>query len=189
MEQLALSFTRRRHYRAERVKGLKTNATQRSLKWLRDRGWTADVAEKFVGRVEGEGQKNRFAGGYRKDLFGFCDVLAYGPAPMRIEGRDVLALAVQCTSRQQIAPHLRAYRDIEVYVDRWDSEKARAKARREHPELVRRILDWIASPSRLFLLHGWEAVAVRKKRGFGTKTVWQLTTHVVTPEDFVEVGF
>lgn len=188
MNQLAMPFSGRTR-RPPRIKGLKTNATQRSLKWLRDRDWTADVTEKFISTVEGEGQKRRFGGGYRKDLFGFCDILAYGREPMRIEGQDVLALAIQATSRMQIAPHLRAYRDIEVYVNRYTGDKARAKARAEHPELVRRILDWINSDYRALLIFGWEAVAVPKKNGGGDKAVWQLTTHIVTPADFQEERF
>jgi hypothetical protein len=186
MNQLAM-FGRSR--RPPRVKGLKTNGTQRSLKWLRDRGWTADITEKFISTVAGAGQKQRFGGGYRKDLFGFCDILAYGAKPIRIEGQDVLALAIQSTSRQQIAPHLRAYRDIEVYASRYTGEKAKAKAREEHPLLVQRILDWIASPARALLIHGWEPVSVPKKSGDGSKVAWTLTTHVVTPEDFVEERF
>ena len=187
VNQLTIFHARSR--RAPRVKGLKTNSTQRSLKWLRDRGWIADVTERFVATVEGADQKRRFGGGYRKDLFGFCDILAYANQPQRIEGRDVLALAVQATSRIQIAPHLRAYRDIEVYVSRCTGEKARAKARLEHPAIIRRILDWIASPHRALVIFGWEPVSVPKKSGTGDKVQWTLTTHIVTLEDFEEARF
>jgi hypothetical protein len=187
MTEPATAKKQTRKRRPPRVKGLKTNATQRTLKWLRDRGWTADVTEKYVSTVAGEGQKKRFGGGYRKDLFGFCDVLAYRVEAPVCGGPTMIA--IQCTSRQQITPHLRAYRDVEAYVKRYTGEKAKAKARVEHTALVERILNWLASPYRAFVVHGWEPVSVPKKNGDGMKVQWELTTHVVTAEDFVDEKF
>ena len=57
----------------------KTTPTQRSLKRLRDRGYTAEVVERFV-RTEHKGAQGKVkAGGFRKDLFGFCDIIAVHP--------------------------------------------------------------------------------------------------------------
>ncbi len=79
----------------------KTQPTARSLHYLRNQGYRAEVCEKYVARVEGKGQQQRFAGGYRKDLFGFMDILAFGCGEV---------VVVQCTTKQQLINHLRQYR-------------------------------------------------------------------------------
>lgn len=79
----------------------KARPSTHSLKHLRDRGYDAEVCEKYVARVAGKGQQMKFAGGYRKDLFGFMDILAFGAGEV---------VAIQATSKQQVSNHLRKYR-------------------------------------------------------------------------------
>jgi hypothetical protein len=142
--------------RPPRVKGRKLKAGQRSLRHLRDLGYTAEVCEKYAARAAGKGQAAIFAGGFRKDLFGFADILAYN---------GVETIAVQTTSRQQVTAHVRAYR--------------------KDAEVSQRIRDWIRHPGRRLVLHGWECVEVPAKRG-GTKAAWQLTERVIAAEDLAE---
>lgn len=93
-------------------------------------------------------------GGYRKDLFGFVDIMAY---------RLDQTLAVQTTSFQEMAPHIRDFRDDD--------------------ELRVRILDWIRDEHRSLVIHGWRCMEVPLKRGSGTKAQWQLTERTVEPAD------
>jgi hypothetical protein len=147
--------------RPPRIKGRKTKAGERSLRHLRKLGYEAAVAEKYVAKVFGNNQRSTFAGGFRKDLFGFIDILAY-----REDTAHPQTLAVQTTSRQQITAHLRAYR--------------------KDAELSARIRRWLSVPGRAFVVHGWECVEVPTKRGDGTKAEWQLTERWVTAEDVAD---
>jgi hypothetical protein len=192
--------------RPKRIAGKKTNAGQRSLKWLRDRGWHAEMVEHYVHRPQGAGQAARFAGGYRKDCGGFIDILAWrddepggilergalledGGAHIKCDPasgywcKSIHFLAVQATSRQQIAPHIRAYRDVEVFVKRGSPEQA-DKKRAEHAELIKRMLAWINAPGGAFVIHGWEPVEAPTKKG-GVKCRWELTIKVVTARDLI----
>lgn len=196
---------------ARRLKVGKLNATQRSLNYLRKRGWEVDVGEKFVTYGGTNAQKayvdelleqraelirrlrtlslgtftatpadvmtevaetKRFVaglkepkppagiGGVRKDLFGFMDIEAY---------RGDETLAVQTTSFQQMAPHLREFRRDE--------------------ELRNRILKWIRGANRSLVIHGWRPMEVAKKRGDGTKAEWQVTERLVEAADLSEERF
>lgn len=69
--------------------------TQRTLAKLRADGWEATVTEHW----------NAYAH-IRRDLFGFCDVLAMAP------GRGFLA--VQCTTGDHVADRLNKIRDMEM---------------------------------------------------------------------------
>ena len=144
--------------RAKKVlaKGRKLQASQRSLAYLRKYGWTAEVCEQFKARVEGKGQQRLFKGGFRKDLFGFMDILAY---------KGHATVAVQTTSRRQIATHLREYR--------------------RNPKVRQRILGWLQGGHRSFVIHGWECVVVPciGKSKNPTKGEWQLTQRFVRAED------
>ena len=131
-----------------RLKIGKLNATKRSLQHLRRHGWTVDVAERFV--THGRGS----VGGYRRDLFGFIDLLAF---------RGNETVAVQTTSFQLIARHLRSFR--------------------ENEELRAIILDWIAGENRSLVFHGWRCMEVGRVDGRGTKAEWQLTDRVILAAD------
>lgn len=170
----------KRTRRPPKAKGAgKLNAAQRTMKFLRDRGWTAEVTEKYIHRVEGKGQQMKFSGGYRKDLFGFCDVLAYRQEPTKLEVVDphdyrnvhVCILAIQTTSRAQMTAHLRQYRDG------------------EDNELRDRLRAWMAMPGAAFLIHGWEPLEVPNKSTSGTHVEWTLTERLVTPADLTEEPF
>ena len=65
----------------------------RSLKKLRDEGWTPDVVESY----------NYFTK-KRKDFFGIADIVCY---------QDVILLAVQCTSYSNISARVRKIEDSE----------------------------------------------------------------------------
>ena len=151
--------------RPPRVKGLKLNACQRSLAWLRKGGWMCDVAEKYISHVSSkDGVAGGFKGGYRKDLMGFIDVLAIR-GPDQGAYPEGMTLAVQTTSRMQVSAHLRAYR--------------------EDPELRQGILAWLDCQTRRFVIHGWEAVSVPKKDGKGDKVMWTVLLRDVTPADLI----
>ena len=70
-----------------------TSPTQRSLKKLRDEGWTADVVERWVPGAN-----------IRRDLFGFIDILA-------ISGNETLA--VQATSYSNISARVKKIEEHE----------------------------------------------------------------------------
>lgn len=93
----------------------------------------------------GAGQAAKFAGGHRKDLFGFADALAFHPSMP-------VVIAVQITSRPQMTPHLRKYRD---------DYKVRQN-----------IMCWLAQPGRQFVMHGWRKKKLPTKAG-GTKVRWE----------------
>lgn len=150
----------KRTKRPPRIKGRKLKAGERSLAYLRRQGWTAEVCEQFKALVEGQGQQAIFKGGFRKDLFGFVDILAY-------QAHETLA--VQATSRQQMTAHLRKYR--------------------RDPEIRQRILDWIACPNRRLQLLGWECVEVPCKSRAGTKAEWRVTKRDVMAADLIEAVF
>jgi len=74
--------------------------TARSLKWLRDQGYTAEVVEKW-------NQYSRT----RRDLFNFGDILAFLP--------DVIGcLMVQATTTPNISARLKKMEGIEN-VEKW----------------------------------------------------------------------
>lgn len=170
-------------------------AGQRSLDYLRKRGWEAEIMEKFIthgGTAQQQtyidallGQRARLIdllrkscsldeavmqearhfldklkepqppvgiGGYRKDPFGFMDILAFG-------GNAILA--VQTTSRAQITAHLRKYR--------------------QDPEVRDKIRKWLVGPA-AFHVHGWQRVELPTKTG-GTKIRWQVHVREVFKED------
>lgn len=141
----------------------KLKAGERSLRYLRALGYRAEVCEKFIAKVEGKGQQQRFSGGYRKDLFGFVDILAFRDSCSHFGPEYQPTLAVQTTSRQQIAPHLRKFRG--------------------DPEIARLIREWLAIPGRGLVIHGWEAVEVRNKSRPGTRVEWRVTERWVSAED------
>lgn len=68
--------------------------TSRTLKYLRDDGWTAEVVEKWIPGAN-----------IRKDLFGFIDVMAI---------RDDETLAVQVTSGGNVSARIKKIEDIET---------------------------------------------------------------------------
>lgn len=135
-------------------------AGERSLKYLRADGYEAEVAEKYIARFEGKGENQRggFRGGYRRDLFGFVDILAYHPCRPDV-------LAVQTTSQAQVRPHLRHYR--------------------EDPELAERIIAWLRQPGRRLVIHGWYPTRERTAKGAEVLR-WRVDVREVTLEDFAQ---
>lgn len=75
-------------------KQMKTSPTQRSLKLLRQEGWTCAVVERW----------NQFAK-IRQDLFGFIDILAF-------KGDTVLA--VQSTSGDNVSKRIAKIRSTQA---------------------------------------------------------------------------
>lgn len=72
--------------------------TQRSLKFLRDQGWTAEVVERWIPGAN-----------IRKDLFGFCDIFCFSP-----ERRQFLM--VQTTTWSHLSEHVRKILSLPVVV-------------------------------------------------------------------------
>lgn len=69
---------------------MKTSPTQRTLKSLRDKGYHVDIAERWIPNPMSP------AGGNRKDLFGFVDIVYLG---------DTIT-AVQCTSGSNVSKRI-----------------------------------------------------------------------------------
>ena len=91
-----------------------TSPTQLTLKKLRDQGYIAEVVEKYVRTGKG---------GFRKDLFGFIDVLAIKPNEV---------LGVQATSRSHVrnrcnkiaeAELVGNVRDANIKIEVWGWDK------------------------------------------------------------------
>ena len=121
------------------ARGAKATAgVQRSLKLLRERGYHADVCERWVANPVGKAQASKFTGGYRRDLFGVADIVAFHPSLPEV-------LLVQVTTRDQIGPHVRAYR----------TDRAIAAL----------LNDWLRQSNRQFVIHGWYAVERATKSG------------------------
>lgn len=74
--------------------------TQRSLKLLRERGWIAEVVERWI-----PGGPNRM--GVRKDLWSFCDILCIHPVSAEV-------LAVQTTTAGNMSARVRKITDCEL---------------------------------------------------------------------------
>lgn len=89
-----------------------TSPTARTLKVLKDRGIPACVVEKWVPMARGGGPDAMFPdakaskmGGFRKDAFGFIDIIALDGLPG--------VLAVQCCGATGFADHLRKINGID----------------------------------------------------------------------------
>lgn len=143
-----------------------TGHDKRSLEVLRERGYTAETVNRWVKNQFGgkaSGKQGRAAGaaamrGYRKDAFGFMDILAF-----KVD--EVGATAVQCTTHKQIAAHLKNYR--------------------RDPEKRQMIIDWLLCGNRL-LMHGWRQIkvaTVSKKAKSPYTLRWTLTERYATLED------
>lgn len=155
MTQTTLFNHRRRPPRATQAG--KLNAAQRSLAYLRGLGYTAEVCEKYIPRIQGGSRPGEFPGGHRKDLFGFADILAFDGS---------VIVAVQTTSRQQVGPHMRKF--------------ARS------PEVLAAMRAWTRSGG-LIEIHGWEPVLVPTKSRTAkaaTRAKWELTRRVVDADFF-----
>lgn len=125
----------------------RTNASERSLKYLRSIGYMAEVCERYNSHGNG-------GFGFRKDLFGFADLVAV---------TDELSgvLAVQATSKQQMSKHLREYR--------------------ANPDVCEALRIWRAAGNRCDI-HGWERVEVPCKTTDGTKPKWVVVIKDVIKE-------
>lgn len=89
-----------------------SSPTARTLKVLKDRGIPACVVEKWVPMARGGGPDAMFPdaqaskmGGFRKDAFGFIDIIALDGLPG--------VLAVQCCGATGFADHLRKINAID----------------------------------------------------------------------------
>ena len=74
-----------------------TSPTQRSLKHLRDLGYTAQIVEKY----------NMFAH-VRQDLFGFIDIVAIHPDKMGVFG-------IQTTTQKNVSTHLEKIKNNPIH--------------------------------------------------------------------------
>jgi len=100
--------------------------------------------------------------GYRKDLFGCLDIIAFRPGEPGVVG-------VQSTSRAGIAGHVRDYL--------------------VKPELREFLADWLSTPDRTFVLHGWQKWEHQNKSGDGVHYRWDVEERIITPADLVEERF
>lgn len=107
-----------------------TDSNKKSLELLRRRGYVADKVEQWIPQPQGKAQKAIYAGGFRRDLFGFADLLAFHP-------EIPIVVLVQTTSQKQVAAHLRHYR--------------------RDPKVAEQIMAWIGQPGRELVIHGWHA--------------------------------
>lgn len=138
----------------------KMKAAGRTLTYLRKLGYHVDKVEQWVPQPEGKGQRAKFAGGFRRDAFGFMDVLAFRPShPFQPLPTPERVVAIQCTTRRQIADHLRNYR--------------------RDAKIREKILDWLACGC-AFVIHGWWQEKVENTSCPGTHTRWRLDERQVT---------
>lgn len=72
-----------------------SSPTQRSLKFLRDNGYLAEVVERWIPGAN-----------IRKDLWGWCDILALSP--------DRNILAVQTTTKKNMSARIQKISDSET---------------------------------------------------------------------------
>lgn len=106
-----------------------SSPTQRSLKMLRDDGWTAEVVEKWNPHVR-----------QRKDLFGFADVIAMKPGevPRLIQvtsGSNTAARIAKIREEPMAATALQSGFAIEVHGWRKLKVKRGGKAERWTPKI------------------------------------------------------
>lgn len=135
------------------------NLEPKSLKHLTEQGYIAGNVNSYVTTsTDWTGAKGGFKGGFRKDAFGFMDLLAFRS--------DLIgSLAVQVTSKQQISKHLRDYRR--------DPQKRAA------------IIAWLLASNR-FVIHGWyqeEVPTKSSKAKNATMPRWRLKRHEVSLAD------
>lgn len=86
--------------------------TQRTLRWLRDQSYAAEVVERWIPRARrGEAESRS---GVRRDLFGFADIVALR--------RDAGIVAVQCFSTawtQHVAKMTDPRSEVSAMVIEW----------------------------------------------------------------------
>lgn len=125
----------------EKKRRRSTPTTQRSLKWLRDRGYRADTVERVIRQVDAKGKPITYPGTNvqvvtRKDAHGIADVSAF---------TRIKTLWVQSTTASNVAAHCNSVI--------------------EDPELSETVADWIADPNRHYYVHGWRRKPITFKNG------------------------
>ena len=107
---------------------MKTSPTQRSLKWLRQRGFTAAITEHWNPHAR-----------LRQDLFGFVDIVALCPVVDMVSLHSVHGIvAVQTTSGSNVAARIKKIRELgaakewleaggKIWVHGWRKVGARGK--------------------------------------------------------------
>jgi len=125
---------------------MKTRATQRSLKYLRDNGWQAAIVEKWQMRPQAEF-------GVRIDVWGFGDILA-------------------CRSELVDEGHRANVNGMIALVQTFPLSTWKAHASKvQEPEIKEAIANWQAAGG-IVLMHGW---GLKPKDGVrGAKKVWTL---------------
>ena len=111
-----------------------TDSNLKSTELLRRRGYVVEKCEQWIPRPQGRAQAAKYAGGFRRDLFGFADLIAFHP-------EIPVVLFVQTTSKKQMGAHMRHYRT--------------------DAKVCQNILAWISQPGRELVIHGWHAVKTR----------------------------
>lgn len=113
------------------------------------------LAEQYPPPKPATGQRAEYAGGYRKDLWGFADIICF-----RCHAPGIIV--VQCTSATQVTAHVRKYR--------------------RDPDVRANILACLAAGNRV-VIHGWEKTTVQNKSGDGSHTRWVLTEKKIAAKD------
>lgn len=134
--------------------------TARTLKWLRDHGFVADVVEKWQTFPGAGGQNIRI----RRDLFGFADILALQVEPESLG--DVLL--IQATSGNTGGEHSKRRRKIEAlevaqkiresrtaWIEVWSWAKRGARGKQKR---------WTLRRERWLLDEGWVEVPLHPAR-------------------------
>jgi hypothetical protein len=159
------------------MKMAKTNATQRSLKYLRERGWQCAIVEKWLPA------RGTMKFGVRQDVWGFGDILAcrpkvYGEICSRCKGTGAEFLEVRnqtiscnvCFGKGQLLVSEKTIALIQTFpMARWKDHAEKLAA---IPELQK----WKSSGG-IVIIHGW---ALKPKDGIrGAKKVWTLREELV----------
>ena len=182
------------------ITGGDANATQRSLAWLADNGYLADVAERWVPRIERRPDTyaqtlaeqldriaNEFGGGRpwgEAIEAGAAKLRAMAEGPFYLPGGhrkdlfgfiDILAISDKTTVAVQATSRAKTTEHIRKY--RRD-DKVRAA-----------ILKWISKPSRAFVIFGWARKEIPNAKGSGTHRRWFVEERWVTTADLEEKPF
>lgn len=149
-----------------------TSSTQRTLKALRAKGFKAEVVERWI-PLSSEGTAGSFArahfksaGGYRKDAFGFMDILALDGLPG--------SLAIQACGATGFSAHLQKIDSIEEVRDwlaagnrlelwSWRQTKREGKSTWE-AKAVPLVLSVLASPGRIVTTYEEQAARLPEEK-------------------------
>ena len=185
------------------IKGRKLKAGERSLRYLRKQGYTAEVTERFVtyGGTQAKDEYIRELLGQRLQLLAKLR-RAWVGKPERLsvleEELEPLTLPEEPKGLHGVRKDLYGFVDILAYKHDGETIAVQTTSRQQITAHLRKyrgdedtrqkILDWLAQPGRAFVIHGWICEELPTKAG-GTKARWRCEERKVTSADLTEAKF